>query len=405
MQNSTVLMDENLQQLQAIINQQRAKIFELEYVIEQLPGSIYWKDKAGVYLGRNNYNMQKMHTANLEKYWIKDAVLGKTDYDFFPKETAALYRKHDLQVIETEQELSIEEPITLPNGKTMVQLSSKRPLYNAEGEVVGIIGNTVDISHTKAIEQELRQAKQLADQANIIKTEFMRNMEHDIRTPFNGVLGLTNCLKDLEQDSAKQEYLTNIAECAQELLDYCNSILDFSKIEAGMLAVVNKKFKFKHLIDATLKIELPAAICKKLALKLNYAANIPDVLIGDYYRLQRILINLISNAIKFTTAGHVELKVSLLQKNPKSVLLRFIVADTGTGIAVASQEYIFEKFSRLTLSNKGNYKGIGLGLKIVKQFMRELDGEIDLISTPGIGTQFICTIPFDLPLTTDFVTE
>ena len=383
----------------------RAKIFELEYVIEQLPGSIYWKDKDGIYLGRNSYNMQKMHNTKLESSWIKDAVLGKSDYDFFPKETADLYRKHDLQVMQTQQELSIEEPITLPNGKTIVQLSSKRPLYNAAGQIVGIIGNTVDITHTKIIENELHQAKALAEQANVIKTEFMRNMEHDIRTPFNGVLAMTNCLCDLEEDLTKKEYLSNIAESAQELLDYCNSILDFSKIEAGMLAVVNKKFDFKKLVYATIKIELPAAICKKLELKINYADNIPNILVGDYYRLQRILINLISNAIKFTAAGHIQLHVSLLEQTAKSVLLRFIVADTGAGIATEHQEYIFEKFSRLNLSNKGIYKGIGLGLRIVKQFMREIGGEIDLLSTMGEGTQFICTIPLDLPLTNDFVTK
>ena len=176
-----------------------------------------------------------------------------------------------------------------------------------------------------AIEHELRQAKQLAEQANVIKNEFMRNMEHDIRTPFNGVLAMTTCLRDIEEDVTKKEYLNNIAESAQELLDYCNSILDFSKIEAGMLAVVNKKFNFKKLVYATIKIERPAAICKKLALKLNYAANIPNILVGDYYRLQRVLINLISNAIKFTATGHVELQVALLSQTTKSVLLRFYI--------------------------------------------------------------------------------
>ena len=121
--------------------------------------------------------------------------------------------------------------------------------------------------------------------------------------------------------------------------------------------------------------------------------------------MQCILINLISNAIKFTAAGHVELQVALLSQTAKSVLLRFIIADTGTGIATEHQEYIFEKFSRLNLSNKGTYKGIGLGLRIVKQFICEMGGEIDLLSTLGKGTQFICTIPLDLPLTDDFVTE
>jgi signal transduction histidine kinase len=256
-----------------------------------------------------------------------------------------------------------------------------------------------------ALTTELRQAKELAEQANLIKTEFMRNMEHDIRTPFNGVLALTNCLRDIEEDVAKKEHLNNIAESAQELLDYCNSILDFSKIDLGMLAVVQKKFAFKNLIDSIIKMELPAARCKNLALKLNCAFNIPPILIGDHYRLKRILINLISNAIKFTSIGFVELNISVLRQSTKAVLLRFIIADTGTGIAEESQEYIFEKFSRLILSNKGTYKGIGLGLRIVKQFMLEMGGEIDLLSTLGEGTKFICTIPLDLPLTDDFVTE
>jgi two-component system aerobic respiration control sensor histidine kinase ArcB len=256
-----------------------------------------------------------------------------------------------------------------------------------------------------AIEHELRQAKALAEQANVIKTEFMRNMEHDIRTPFNGVLAMASCLRDLETDVTKKECLSNIADSAQELLDYCNSLLDFSKIAAGMLAVLNKKFDFKKLIYAIIKIELPAAICKKLELKITYADNIPNILVGDYYRLQRILINLISNAIKFTAIGHIQLHVSLLKQNEKSVLLRIIVADTGVGIAPEHHEYIFEKFSRLNLSNKGTYKGLGLGLRIVKQFMQEMGGEIDLLSSIGEGTRFICTIPFELPLTNDFVTE
>ncbi|WP_267256346.1 ATP-binding protein [Coxiella endosymbiont of Ornithodoros maritimus] len=126
-------------------------------------------------------------------------------------------------------------------------------------------------------------------------------------------------------------------------------------------------------------------------------------LIGDRYRLHRILINLLSNAIKFTVQGYVKLKVNLVRKTGKFVIVRFIVEDTGIGIPKEKQEYIFEKFSRLSLSNKGFYKGIGLGLRIVKQFMHEMEGEIDLISEYEKGTQFICTISFKLPLSDDFV--
>jgi two-component system, OmpR family, aerobic respiration control sensor histidine kinase ArcB len=394
-----IIKSEVAKPLQDIIEQQKTEIFQLRSVIENLPGSIYWKDRDGFYLGRNTYSMEKMQSADLEDNKVKDAVVGKTDYSFFSKEIADSYRKHDLKVMTTKKELSIEEPITLPNGQTIVQLSIKKPLYNEKGEVAGVIGNTVDITYLKKIEDELRQAKEKAEQANIIKTEFMRNMEHDIRTPFSGVLGLSSCLLEIEQDVTKKKYLNDIAQCAKELLDYCNNVLDFSKIESGMLTIIDKKFSLEKLVDSVTKLELPASIHKNLELKIKYDTNIPDLLIGDSYRVHCILINLLSNAIKFTQDGYVELSVSLIKKTNKSALLRFIIKDTGIGIPGDKQEYIFEKFSRLSLSNKGFYKGIGLGLRIVKQFIHELDGEIDLMSELGEGTQFICTVPFKLPLT------
>ena len=381
----------------------KSENFRLKSIIENLPGSIYWKDKNGVYLGRNTYSMEKMQSVELEHGRAKDAVIGKTDYDFFSKEVADRYRKHDLAVMRAKKELSLEEPVTLPNGKTIIQLSTKRPFYNAKGKVAGIVGNTIDVTHMKEVETELRQAKEKAEQANLIKTEFMRNMEHDIRTPFSGVLGFANILYDMEEDTTKKGYLGDIAQCAKELLDYCNSILDFSKIESRHLPILEKKFDLVALIDSVIKIEKPGAKYKKLEFNLNHDKNIPAILIGDSYRLHRILINIISNAIKFTKKGHVDLTISLCKKTHRTILIRFTVTDTGIGIPDDKQEYIFEKFTRLSLSNKGLYKGIGLGLRVVKQFMYEMGGEIDVLSEVGNGTQFICTIPFNIPLTNDFV--
>lgn len=388
---------------QDTIDQLKAEIFRLQKVIENLPGSIYWKDKNGVYLGRNTYSQEKMQSSNLESNNGRDVVIGKTDYEFFSKEVADQYRKHDLEVMQTQTELSLEEPITLPNGKTIIQLSTKKPLYNEQGEIDGIVGNTVDITYLKKIEAELRQAKEKSEQANLIKTEFMRNMEHDIRTPFCGVWGIANYLWERETDLQKKEYLNDITLCAKELLDYCNGILDFSKIELGMLAILDKKFSLEDLINSAIMIEMPAAKQKKLELIKKYDKNIPSILIGDRYRLSRTLINLLSNAIKFTEEGYVALEIALINKTDRTVLIRFIVKDTGIGIPDEKKEYIFEKFSRLSPSNQGFYKGIGLGLRIVKQFMHEMNGEIDLISEIGKGTQFVCTIPFKSPLTNDFV--
>ena len=396
--------DDLIHILQTTVEFLEAENFRLKSVIEHLPGSIYWKDKEGVYLGRNTFSLEKMQSVELEHgSTVKDDVIGKTDYDLFPKEVADRYREHDLTVMRTQKEHVVEEATTLPSGRTIIQLSTKRPVYDQKGEVIGVVGNTVDITHLKEIEAELRREHARAEQANLIKTEFMRNMEHDIRTPFSGVLGMTRYLWETEENPTKKECLNDIVQCAQELLDYCNSILDFSKIESGMHFVAEKKFHLQEIVKSAVKMELPAAKLKQLQLEVDYDESIPVVLVGDPHRIHRILVNLLSNAIKFTQQGHVKLTVIRLSKDASSPLVRFMIEDTGVGIPEEKQDYVFEKFARLSLSNKGFHKGIGLGLRIVKQFMHEIEGEIDLISAVGQGTQFICTIPFRRPLTDDFV--
>ena len=388
---------------QDTIEQLKAEIFCLKGVIENLPGSIYWKDKNGMYLGRNTYSMENMERFHVKQHGAKDAIIGKTDYDFFSKEIADLYRKNDLEVMQAKKSLSLEEPVTLPNGEVIVQLSTKRPFYSDKGEVIGIIGNTVDITYLKLIESELRHAKETAEQANLIKTEFIRNMEHDIRTPFSGIFSMASHLWENELDEIKKEYLGDITQCAKELLAYCNGILDFSKIESGMITLIDKKFNLDELVRSIIQVELPAIKIKHLTLKTHYDSSIPHALVGDRYRVCRILINLIGNAIKFTRNGYIKLEVLLIKKIENSVLIRFIIEDTGIGVPSDKQEYIFEKFSRLSFANQGLYKGIGLGLKIVKQFVHDLGGEIDLMSEVDKGTKFICTLPFKLPLTNDFI--
>ena len=231
-------------------------------------------------------------------------------------------------------------------------------------------------------------------------------MEHDIRTPFNGVWGLANYLWQHETEEQKKEFLGDITNCAKELLDYCNGILDFSKIEQRSLPLLEKKFNSRKLLDSTMAIEMPPAKLKKLELTLDCDDKVPVVLVGDQYRLQRILINLVSNAVKFTQHGFVKLCVQLVkQLDDKNIIIRFIIEDSGIGIPQEKQDFIYEKFARVTPSNKGAYKGIGLGLRIVKQFIEEMGGEIDLRSEQGKGSTFICTLPFKLPLVSDMADE
>jgi signal transduction histidine kinase len=148
-----------------------------------------------------------------------------------------------------------------------------------------------------------------------------------------------------------------------------------------------------------LAIEKPAAHVKKLDLLCECDKSVPAVLIGDSYRLMRVLINLISNSIKFTDAGHIRLTISAAKaESRRRIVLRFIVEDTGIGMPQDKQDFIYEKFVRLSAANRGTYRGMGLGLRIVKQFMEEMNGDIELDSKPGSGTCFACVLPFKIPL-------
>ncbi|MAZ40210.1 MAG: hypothetical protein CMF49_08815 [Legionellales bacterium] len=206
-----------------------------------------------------------------------------------------------------------------------------------------------------------------------------------------------------EDDNDKKELLNDITQCAKELLNYCNSILDFSKIESKNLQITNTKFSIEKIINNVISIETPIVKHKELILESTLDDDIPSVVIGDQYRLYRILLNLVSNAIKFTHQGYVKIMISLIAMNQSTAVIRFTIKDSGIGIPKEKQNYIFEKFTRLTLSNTGDHKGIGSGLRIVRLFMKDIEGEIDLLSEPQKGTEFICTIPFKIPLTEDFV--
>lgn len=385
-------------------DKQLEEIFRLKSIIDDLPGDVYWKDLDGVYLGMNETGRKSLQRMGFLP--IGCEILGKTDYDLFDEETADEFRKNDLTIIKSGLEKTREEKALLNSGEEIIQLSTKRPLRDEYGNIVGIVGNTVDITYLKKIESDLRAAKEEAEALSRAKTDFLRNMEHDIRTPFSGIYSISDFLTRQEQDEQKKELLETISLAAKELLDYCNGIVDFSRLESGKWPVVSKKFDLKKLVDKVIIIESPPAKAKELKLLTDIHHDIPTILIGDPERIQRILINLISNAIKFTPKGFVKVSVSIAkQLDEKNIILRAAVQDTGIGIPQDKQAYIYEKFSRLTPSNKGAYGGSGLGLGIVKRLVAELDGEIDLSSSQDKGTLFICTIPFKLPLVSEVLFE
>lgn len=373
------------------------QLFDL--VINSMPGNYWWKDTNGIYLGCNKH---VVNIVGLEP----EELIGKTDFETPWKEQAAEIVANDNEVMRTGKIQEKEETLVGADGKHHTFLVMKSPFRNPEGQIIGTVGTSFDFTRQKEIAEQFRLAKEKAEENDQIKTEFIRNMEHDIRTPFSGIYSLASVLIERETEQEKKEFLEAIAKCSKELLDYCNSIILLARTEKGSLPLLAKKFDLPQLIERVIATEMPPAIHKELQLNYVYPENVPGVLIGDPVRLYRVLINLVGNAIKFTSKGYVKISVKFgKQINDKEIIVQIFVKDTGMGIPEDKKDYIYEKFTRLTSSNQNFYKGAGIGLRVVKQLVDEMKGEIDLKSKLGEGSTFICTIPFQLPLMDEVLEE
>ncbi|WP_131777847.1 sensor histidine kinase, partial [Legionella fairfieldensis] len=205
-------------------------------------------------------------------------------------------------------------------------------------------------------------------------------------------------LAESETNPERKEMLTLTCQSAKEFLDLLNNIIDFSRHQIDSSVLLSKKFDLKDTIHKAITMEKAAAVLKKLSLNYHYS-DIPTVFIGDPHRLQRLVLNLVSNAIKFTHQGHIDVEVNCAkQVDEHHLILQLIVSDTGIGIPDEQQQLIYEQFYRLHPANQNTYKGAGLGLYVVKKIINELDGEIEVKSSLNQGTTFVCTLPFKRPL-------
>jgi PAS domain S-box-containing protein len=251
----------------------------------------------------------------------------------------------------------------------------------------------VDISDQKRMEQDLMRARDAAESASRAKSEFVANMSHEIRTPMNGIIGTIDLLLHREADEKKKDYITMAKTAAHGLMELLNRILDFSKIEAGKMVIEQEPFLLREALYRCLDILQPGAEAKKLKLLTDIAHDVPDFVTGDSLHLSEVLNNLVGNAIKFTAAGHVFVRVHVAEwQGEDRVTLEFSVEDTGPGIAPDKVSSIFESFTQEDGSITRKFGGTGLGLTISRRLVELMGGTIQVESEPGKGCRFTFTV-------------
>jgi PAS domain S-box-containing protein len=291
---------------------------------------------------------------------------------------------------------TFELEILLRNGLRKWMQCHVSPKEGSHGEIKGGMLLLTEITEQKHIQQELEDAKRIAEQAQLAQQQFLANMSHDIRTPLNAIIGMTFLLEDTPLNEEQGEYVKVLKNASNILLGLLNGVLDFAKIASGKQEIRQREFDLPRLLQSLVETFSFKLNDKPVRLRYYIDPDMDQVLLGDDILLNQILMNLLSNAEKFTAKGEINLRAAISKEYENNIWIEFQVEDTGIGISTEKLMAIFQDFTQADDEIRINYGGSGLGLFICKKLVEMLGGKISVESLPGRGTTFVFSIPFGI---------
>ncbi|MFH1115585.1 MAG: response regulator [Pseudomonadota bacterium] len=322
-------------------------------------------------------------------------IMGRPIFDFVDEENRLIFL-NELEKRRNGQSGAYEISLKRSDGVNVPCLFNATPFFDEKGRKKGSFALVTDITARKLADEEVRRAKETAEEATRMKSDFLANMSHEIRTPMNAVIGMAHLALQTELTPKQADYVRKIQRAAHSLLGLINDILDFSKIEAGKMQMESVDFSLDEVLDNVSTVVGVKVHEKELEFLMDVSQDVPPALVGDPLRLGQVLINLCNNAVKFTEEGEMVISTRIEERDEQSVTLRFSVRDTGVGLTEEQKGKLFQAFSQADTSTTRKYGGTGLGLTISRRLVNMMGGEIWVESEPDKGSEFIFTAKFGL---------